>query len=442
MYRLILVAIAIGLLFAGSVVLAQTATPVAPASDNLLPTIEALATQVATAAAQVANSAQTAGESFDRASNFLGIFEAIGLIVSLLGAVITVAAVVGGILGIRGLNTAKTELEESRKQLETELEIARQRFEDEMKQRQAELNSVRTAMENSAKEQRDNAAKANLALSLLQVGERQYKASDLSGAINTYKRALELDPTSLITHYRLGYVYVQSGNLTDAEKHLTIALDIEKDFPPAIAALGYVYRRMGEKLSTGIERDTLLNKGESYLLKALTASPKLVDEDDEAWWGSLGGLYRRRGQTEAAIEAYRKAAEATPSSSYAYSNLALLYVQTSNKEKMLPTYERVEQLALSETLASVDNYWAYADLLTARLALGKVTLAEETLKSIFRTAPVDSPYALESLLDTLHRLELALGRDNATHVRQAVERIQTEVERRTNEKKAALAVQN
>jgi tetratricopeptide (TPR) repeat protein len=435
MRRLLVLFLFISLLALPSLMmLAQNQTPPAPTLDPQ--ELFNLATQVAGQAAQVnaarddakryaEDAANQVSQHMETANNLLGLFQNVTAIA---GVIIPLLAVLAGVGALSRLNSAQKELEE-----------AKDRFEKDMGQKQEELNDVSRRLEASAKEQRENAARANLAMSLLALGERQYKAQDFAGAIDTYRRALELDPDSLITHYRLGYVYVQSGSLQEAERHLTRALDIEKDFAPALAALGYVYRRTGEKMTAGIERDTLLNKGESLLLKALTISPKLIDEDGEAYWGSLGGLYRRRGQIDAAIEAYRRAAEATPSSSYAFSNLALLYVQTGNKEKMLPTYERVEQLAYGETQASVDNYWAYADLLTARLALGKAQAADETLYSVFRTAPIDSPYALESLLDTLRRLAQALGAGEAAdHVYKAIERIETEVERRAREKTTSI----
>jgi tetratricopeptide (TPR) repeat protein len=272
-----------------------------------------------------------------------------------------------------------------------------------------------------------------LALSLLTLGERQYRSQDFSGALDTYRRALELDPNSLITHYRLGYVYTQSGNLEQAQHHLTRALEIENNFAPALAGLGYVYRRIGEKMPLGVERDRILNKAESLLLEGLAISPKLVDDDDESWWGSLGGLYRRRNQIDEAIRAYQRAGEITPKSSYAFSNLALLYVQKKDKDAMLRAYQRVEQLAWGEVQADVDNYWAYADLLTARLALGKVKEAEDVLTSVLEIAPADSPYVLESLVDTLRRLQTALGEKETAHIQSFIERIDARVAAKNGE---------
>ncbi|MBK9751093.1 MAG: tetratricopeptide repeat protein [Chloroflexi bacterium] len=285
-----------------------------------------------------------------------------------------------------------------------------------------------TTLLQSLERQRKATEQATLALSLLPLGERQYRAQDLQGAADTYMRALKLDEDNPLIHYRLGYVYVQSGQLSDAERHLQQALSIDPEFHLAMAALGYVYRRIGDKLPEGLERDEMLNKAEAHLIKALRLSPKLVDDDSESWWGSLGGLYRRRGQIDQAIYAYEQAAKVTPHSSYPFSNLAMLYMGRHNREQMLQTFRRVERLARGEVQAEVDNYWAYADLLTSRLALGKIDEAEDALTSVFDLASASSPYALEALVDTLTRLLDSLGGpDAAPHIPPYIHRIQERI---------------
>lgn len=425
MKRLALLLVLLALVSLLPLALAQesTATPRQPDPTSTAPDLVALATQIAEASAK-------ADESLAQADRAFGLFEAFGtatgifgLMTAVLTIVIPLGAVVAGIVGLNRLGSA-----------EKELAAARTKFEEEIKAKAEELRQVQAAVEASTAEQKQNAANANLALSLLTLGERQYRSQDYQGAIDTYRRALELDPKSLITHYRLGYVYTQSGRLAEAEHHLNQALAIEAHFAPALAALGYVYRRIGEKMNSGLERDKTINRGEQLILQALSISNKLVDEDNESWWGSLGGLYRRRGQIDQAIEAYAEAAKVTPKSSYAYGNLALLYVQKGNREKMIPTYHRVEQLAHAETLAEVDNYWAYADLLTARLALGRAADAELTLQAVIELAPQDSPYIFESLIDTLTRLQSVMGETSGTHMTSFIERIRAQHEKRLAEK--------
>jgi tetratricopeptide (TPR) repeat protein len=411
MRRLFWIAATLCLLTLVSPVLAQDTPP--PTPDDAL-------TQALDAAERAEEAAHITEIYAGQAADFLGIFEAVGLIVAVLDILITVLAVVGGFIGLSRLASAQSELTAARERFEREFGDMRERYEMLVSEKEAELNQVRQQLER-------NADKANLALSLLSVGESQYKSQDFAGAIDIYERALELDEDNPIIHYRLGYVYTQSGNLEQARQALTRALDIEAGFPPALAALGYVYRRIGEKMEVGIERDMMLNQAESKLLEALNLSPKLVDDDGESWWGSLGGLYRRRGQIGEAIEAYRQAAKVTPKSSYAFANLALLYMQQNNREAMIDTYKRVEQLAGGEVQADVDNYWAYADLLTAKLALGKYNEVESVLASVFQTVPTDSPYALELLVDTMGRLAPVMPGDAAARIQQVMERIRTHI---------------
>jgi tetratricopeptide (TPR) repeat protein len=344
--------------------------------------------------------AEDAGRYAGDASNFLGLFEALGLTVTVGGALFAA-------LGVQRLFSAQNELRQTRKQ-----------FEDALQKKEAELELLKNELSQQAEKRlqavETATANATLALALLPLGERQYRAQDYDGAIQTYQRALALDALNPITHLRIGYVYTQSGKLPEARIHLIRALEIEPDFPPALAALGYVYRRIGEKMSEGLERQEMLNQAEAMLIKALRLSPNLIDDDGESWWGSLGGLYRRRGQTAQAMAAYEEARKVTPYSSYPVSNLALLHMETQNLTQMMESYRRVERLARDETQAEVGNHWGYADLLTAQLVLDNMDEARQSLEAVIDLSPVDSPYVLNILVDTLQRLIKALNNPDAT----------------------------
>ncbi len=309
------------------------------------------------------------------------------------------------------LQRVKKQLEETNKRVrETEAIKA-----GETRQIQTQVTQSLRELEQSVAKQRDESANAIRALALLPVGERQYRVKDIEGSLDTYKRALELDDNNATIHYRLGYVYTQSGKLQEGQAHLTRSLAIDPNFIPAMAALGYCRRRLAEKLPAGPERDSQFEEAESMLLKALSSSPRAVDEDGESWWGVLGGLYRRRGSTEQAIKAYENAAATTPYSSYPITNLALLYAQSQGREAMLETFRRSERLARSKIQATPDDYWAYADLLVARVALGKTQEAEDALKLALELLPTDLPYAGESVIESLEELGKQLGTD-AAHV--------------------------
>jgi tetratricopeptide (TPR) repeat protein len=190
-------------------------------------------------------------------------------------------------------------------------------------------------------------------------------------------------------------------------------------------------------MDESIERVQFLNEAERNLVQALAISPKLVDDDGESWWGSLGGLYRRRGQIQEAIYAYTQAADVTPASSYAFSNLALLYMHEKDRDRMLNTYKQVEKLAADEVQADVNNYWAFTDLVTSRLALGEAELANKALESVFMTTPDDSPYVLEVLCDTLTRLADVLAPDDGIPVREVIDKINAYANQKANEQASA-----
>lgn len=407
--------------------------------------LEALAARVEAALESV----EDALEEIDETKELT--LELIGLTVDMFGLFEGLSAVFGialpfivaiaGFFGFRRLERSREELVE-----------ARERFETEMKDKGSELEDLRAQMERALREQRKSSTDASIALGLLSVGQSQYRGKDNDGAIRTFQQAMQYDPQNPIILYNLGYVQTQSSQFKAALESLGKAAALDENFFPAKAALGYVYRRIGDQRDADIQRliqeegkDRMdeqvtrltaervrdYNTSERYFIEALTELPKLIDEDGESWWGALGGLYRRRNQLNDAIDAYERAAEVTPKSSYPFSNLAMLQAEVGNIPQMLHRFERVEQLAYNEVQNDADNIWGYNDLVTARLALGDTEGAMEALEEVLEIATKDSPYALKSLRETLaDRLMQYLPAERRPAVAQALERIaQFEAER-------------
>lgn len=273
------------------------------------------------------------------------------------------------------------------------------------------------------------AERARLVQHWSNLGESQLKAQNFVGALDMYKKAAEVDDSDAFLHERLGYIYTQVGTmeaLREAEKHLKRALELNPQSAPALAQLGFVYSRMGKLMPDGAERETILDDAEASILKALEISPSLLDEEGESWWGPLGGVYRRRGKLDEAIKAYKRAAEIKPRS-YPFNNLALLYMQKKDRAAMQQTYQLAEQLALREMQNQGGNYWYYADVLVARLALGKTQDAEESLSMVLLTVPSDGTDRLQSLLGTLNQLADVLDTPQAEQIQRFAERISAQV---------------
>ncbi|MCS7072493.1 MAG: tetratricopeptide repeat protein, partial [Anaerolinea sp.] len=274
---------------------------------------------------------------------------------------------------------------------------------------------LRAESEQRAREQKESV----IAYALIRLGERQYRAGDQCGALQTMRRAAELDANNPDVHYRLGYIYEKSGAYAEAEHHLKQALAIDAEFAPARAALGLVYRRQAAAL-TGLEREDKLDEAAREIRAALKHIEHLVDEDGESWWGTLGGLYRRRGQIEAAIDAYRRAAEITPDSSYPLVNLALLYLLSGDRQGMLAAFQRAERAARSKVAQHPSDSYAHADLLTTLIALERYDEAE-TIATAF-TALAPTPARIVDEADTLEQLAQTLP-DRAPYIRPFITRL-------------------
>ena len=407
---------------------AQDSTPTRPPEaeatlNALVDRMESAAIRAEEAALLSQEGSQSVQNNVDFAFNLLGLFEAFSVILAIIAAALSY-------VGFNRVFQAAEELTNTRQEVATQLENLKKQFDAEVAKQRKDANELRDRLEQSAEERRIITERALLAQAYIPLGERQYKAQDYSGSVSTYQQSLDLDPNNPVIHYRLGYVYTQQGDLDKAKYHYEKALSLADNFAPAMAGLGYVVRRQGEKLKDGVERKEIMNRAEHLLLKAMELSPKLVDDDGESWWGILGGLYKRRGQVDDAIFAYKQATIVTPQSSYGFGNLALLYMQKNQRDEMLETYAEVEKLSSAEAAADVNNYWGHADLVVSRYALGKAVLAAEVLERAIQIAPLESPYMLDGLQGTLEDLAKVLTEDKIPAIKQAIQTIQDEQARR------------
>ena len=407
----------VALLLAG--VLPAAAQDTAAPDADLVARMEAAADR---AEAAMAEAQRYANDT----SNLLGVFESVGVAIGVFtGVIVPLLAILAGVLGLTRLNQAKAELADAQARFERDLKALRLSVEADMREKQVGLDALKAELEASAKDERVRSEEATIALSLLPLAERQYQVKDYDGALDTYRRALLLDPTNAVIHYRLGYVYTQSGQLDEATDHLNKALEIDPQFALALANLGYVLRRRAENLpNENVDRGRLLAEAELKLRQALTISPKLVDEDGESWWGSLGGLHRRRGQIDDAIDAYRRAQRVTPAASYPVANLALLFLQKGDRARTFDAFQRAERLASRGVLADGRDFWAWADLLVAQLALGKYAEAQSTLEWVLASVPEAAPRTLGMPLETIKQITQRAKPEDAAKLRTFIERLE------------------
>lgn len=416
-------------------------------AQEATPDLESVLATAQAAAIRAEDAAEDAERYASIGSDFLGIFESVGTAIGVLtGVVVPLVLGIAGFIGWRGLGAARAEVEALRKQVEGEVETLRESLAKdlrdkqaeldalrgtltkELRDKQAELDEVKAELQESAQDERLRSNQATLALSLLPLAERQYRVKDYAGALDTYQQALGLDPDNMVIHYRLGYVYTQMKKLDEATHHLDHVLRLDPNFAPALANLGYVLRLRAEKLpQDDTLRGQLMAEAEMKLRQALEISPKLVDEDGESWWGVLGGLHRRRGQVDDAIRAYLKALDVTPHASYPLGNLALLYMQKNDRDKMIETYRRVERIAAQNARVEGADMWAWADWLVAQMALGHFDEAQYTLDGLIAATPVGGPDQLKNPLATLKQLASLMGDAHAAKMQPFIERIEARI---------------
>jgi tetratricopeptide (TPR) repeat protein len=79
----------------------------------------------------------------------------------------------------------------------------------------------------------------------LAAGEAALNGKDWTGAADAYERALALDPSLVVAHSALAYVYAQQGRLDEAERENLAVLEALPDDYATLMNLAIIYRELG-----------------------------------------------------------------------------------------------------------------------------------------------------------------------------------------------------
>lgn len=301
----------------------------------------------------------------------------------------------------RAISEAENRVESSEKRIED----LGERIKRSIDETEETNKTLHLRVDEAVQKARLEAEKSFEVLSLLLLAEQQVRARNRASAITTLNKAYDIDPHNQTTNYLLGYLYVGRKAFDTAIEHLERALRVDPNFAPALAAMGLAQRRMGDTLndpSEEMKRRQLYAQAEFNLSKALEADPSLIDADDESYFGTLGGLYRRQGRLEDALRAYEDAVRITPTNSYPVVNLATLYKKLGHEAEAKRMYARVIEL----TEAILDDYpgdtWARLDLAQALLTIGQKEAALKQFDNVIeRITETSSLEAAKGVLDFL-----------------------------------------
>ncbi|MBI1258251.1 MAG: TIR domain-containing protein [Chloroflexi bacterium] len=262
-------------------------------------------------------------------------------------------------------------------------------------------------------------------------GRDEYRKRNTPRALQLYEQALSGARDSIKPDVcaQMAYILCKSGDLDRADKLVGDALALHPDFADALAVRGLSASLRARDASDDLQGSKLISDAQSSLLAALTPQPNLLDLDDESWWGTLGGVYKRAGNYGEAIRAYEHARGVTPESSYPLSNMALLYALDKQPDKMRQTYTIVERVGRKTVEQSPLDHWAYSDLILAELALGKYDEARSNLEELMAFLPDDvEGSVIGSLLEALKSLTAVVGAAEQAQLQPFVAQMQARVE--------------
>ncbi len=154
-------------------------------------------------------------------------------------------------------------------------------------------------------------------------GVQAEHAGNIDVAVTAYRRALQLEPSMSVASGNLGVLYLQKGLLDDAAIELTKAMNGPR-IPSYHKALGKI---MTERRFYSL---ALYHYGET-----LRKTP-----DDAGAIAGQADVYAAQGQSDRAMEEYRRALLIAPSHEQASIELARLYQQQNHPDKALDTLKK------------------------------------------------------------------------------------------------------
>ncbi|MEQ8850647.1 MAG: tetratricopeptide repeat protein [Phycisphaerales bacterium] len=208
-------------------------------------------------------------------------------------------------------------------------------------------------------------------------------------AIESIRRAIQVNDGHPAYHYSLGRALAGRGDMAEAEAEFRRAIEIHEPLAPAHLELGLVLDRMDRP-------DEALRSFEA----AVQHKP-----DYSAAYFHAGNILRRSGQGDAALQSYRRAIELDANNVEASLNLALLLREAGKLEESEQTLR-----ALAERRS--DFIPARSTLGAVLLDMGRAPDALEVLQAAEAVAP-DDPKVLHNLgssLTAVGRSDEAVGK--------------------------------
>jgi protein O-mannosyl-transferase len=205
------------------------------------------------------------------------------------------------------------------------------------------------------------------------------RVADWADPVRLYQNSLQATPQSLSVRYNLAFSLRERGDLHGALTEYNRVLQVDKNYPHALASLGDVYLQLD-----------LFQAAQAAYKQALIQDPK-----DIAALLNSGTAYQGAGALSEAETTYQRVLQLDPASSAAHVNLGVLYL----KEKR--SNDAVHQFASAIDLKTKDPI-PYYDLAVLFQQAGRGDLALVLYKKVLELKPND-----EDTLRNINILEQA-----------------------------------
>lgn len=224
-------------------------------------------------------------------------------------------------------------------------------------------NLVTSPIQRSIQNQREM---PDAAQDALKAAEEAIRRQDPDSAITEYEKALALAPGDALLHFKLGLLHKYKGRWPEAREQFETAIRLAPDYAEAHRELGIAQNKL-------LKPDSPAGTptGEQALRRAVELNPRDFDA-----YSSLGGILRRVGKLDEALDRYETAAEISEGHPYPLLNALKLRAARDGRVDLneantfrLARAERFRQAQVNNSPA-IDSPWSYFDLAEIRLYQG------------------------------------------------------------------------
>ncbi|HKV42387.1 MAG TPA: tetratricopeptide repeat protein, partial [Blastocatellia bacterium] len=164
------------------------------------------------------------------------------------------------------------------------------------------------------------------------------EAGNYTGAVDAYKDAISLDPTSAELKVALGSLYLKNRNFIDGESQAKEAIKLAPDSADARKLLASVYVTQ-TFVGTSIDKpkaESAIKELEEVVKTSSGAKIQLGDQEVPAL-AVIGEIYIKMGDNDKALDAFKRLAKTDAGADKALLTLAGLYYQMNKFQEAADT---------------------------------------------------------------------------------------------------------